>query len=61
MADTNLPCGCLMQSDDMETTVVFCGQHTLDYIRWDGTDREFIKIIATPSGKADRRALAKMQ
>jgi len=61
MADTSLLCGCMMQWDDVETTVVFCGHHTLDYIRWDGTDREFIKMIATPSGKADRRALAVMQ
>lgn len=61
MADTSLLCGCMMQWDDVETTIVFCGQHTLDYIRWDGTDREFIKIIATPSGKADRRALAVIQ
>jgi len=51
----------MMQWNDVETTVVFWGQHTLDYIRWNGTDREFIRMMATPSGKADRRALAVMQ
>lgn len=61
MTNTILPCGCTMQWDDVETTVVFCGQHTLDYIRWDWTDMEFIKMIATSSGKDDRRALAEMQ
>lgn len=62
MTSTNLPCGCMMQWDEDETTVVFCGRHTLDYVRWEGTDREFIKMIATPrTGKAGRRPLAEMQ
>lgn len=53
----------MMKWDEDETTVVFCGLHTLDYIRWGGTDRDFIKRIATPKGKGrtDRRVLAEMQ
>ncbi|MGI0049327.1 MAG: hypothetical protein ACREAW_07280 [Nitrososphaera sp.] len=62
MTYTNLPCGCMMQWDDDETTVVFCDRHTVDYVRWEGTDREFIKMIATPrSGKARTKSLAGMQ
>jgi hypothetical protein len=62
MTYTNLPCGCMTQWDEDETKVVFCNQHTIDYVRWEGTDREFIKMIATPrSGKAESRSLAEMQ
>jgi hypothetical protein len=44
-----------MQWNEDGTTVVFCNRHTIDYIRWEGTDREFIKMIATPrSGKTSR-------
>jgi hypothetical protein len=53
-----------MQGDDEGTTVVFCSRHTLDYFGWDDTDRDFIKIIATPerNGKTtDRIALLEMQ
>ncbi len=56
----DLPCGCMMQWDEDETTVVFCSRHTLDYIHWEGSDRDFVKMIATPSGKADKRSLVKM-
>ena len=52
----------MMRWDEDETTVVFCGRHTLDYVRWEGTDRDFIKMIATPrSDKAGKSALAEMQ
>lgn len=62
MTYTNLPCGCMMQWDEDETTVMFCDRHTVDYVRWEGTDREFIKMISTPrSVKAGRRSLAEMQ
>lgn len=50
-----------MQWDDDETTIAFCGRHTVDYIRWEGSDREFIKTIATPTGKPDRKALHELQ
>ncbi len=50
----------MMQWDEDETTVVFCSRHTLDYIHWEGSDRDFVKMIATPSGKADKRSLVKM-
>jgi hypothetical protein len=56
----DLPCGCMMQWDEDETTVVFCSRHTLDYIHWEGNDRDFVKMIATPSGKGDKRSLVKM-
>ena len=61
MTSRNLPCGCIMQWDDDETTIAFCGRHTVDYIRWEGSDREFIKTIATPTGKPDRKALHELQ
>jgi hypothetical protein len=60
VASRNLPCGCVMQWDEDETTIAFCSRHTVDYIRWEGSDREFIKIIATP-GKPDRKALEELQ
>jgi hypothetical protein len=53
-----------MQWDDEGTTVVFCSRHTVDYFDWDGTDRDFIKIIATPKRNGmttDRIALLEMQ
>jgi hypothetical protein len=53
-----------MQWDEEGTTVVFCSRHTLDYFNWDGTDTDFVKIIATPkrNGKpTDRIALLEMQ
>jgi hypothetical protein len=49
-----------MQWDEEETTIAFCSRHTVDYIHWEGSDREFIKIIATP-GKPDRKALKELQ
>lgn len=48
MPDRNLPCGCTMQWDDDGTTVVFCSRHTVDYFDWDGSDKDFVKMIATP-------------
>ena len=56
MAQRILPCGCLLQWDEDETMIAFCGGHTVDYMRWEGTDRDFIKIIATP--KAQRQSSA---
>ncbi len=53
-----LPCGCMMQWDDDETTIAFCARHTLDYIHWEGNDREFVKRIATPP-EIDRSPLVK--
>jgi hypothetical protein len=62
MAYMNLPCGCMMQWDEEETTVVFCNRHIVDYFDWRGTDREFIKMIARPKkGKRDRRLLLEMR
>jgi hypothetical protein len=48
MPDRHLPCGCAMEWIEEETTVVFCSRHTFDYFDWDGTDRDFVKMIATP-------------
>lgn len=54
-----------MECDEDGTTVVFCSRHTIDYFDWTGTDREFVKMIATPkrTGKitTDRMALLEMQ
>jgi hypothetical protein len=54
-----------MEWDEEETTVVFCSRHTFDYFDWDGTDRDFVKMVATPgqnSGrKGDRIALYEMR
>jgi hypothetical protein len=52
-----------MQWDEEGTTLVFCSRHTLDYFDWDGTDRDFVKLLVTPkkSGKQDRIALLEMQ
>lgn len=62
MTHTTLPCGSMLEWDEEETTVVFCGLHTLDYIRWEGTNGEFIKMIVTPRrGKFGSRSLAGMQ
>lgn len=47
--------------DEYRTTVVFCGRHTIDYVRWDGSDRDFIKMIATPRRAKICRWLAEMQ
>jgi hypothetical protein len=58
----NLPCGCMMQWDDEETVLVFCNRHTIEYVHWEGTDRDFIKKIATPKGaKINKRSLVEMQ
>jgi hypothetical protein len=62
MGYKNLPCGCLMQWDEKETMLVFCNGHYTQYTDWQGTDIDFVKIIATPkSAKGDRRALLEMQ
>lgn len=64
MPDRNLPCGCIMQWDEEETTLVFCSRHTLDYFDWRGTDRDFVKMVATPKrsiSKTDRIALLEMR
>ena len=62
MAYMNLPCGCMMRWNNEETTVVFCTRHIMDYFDWEGTDIDFVKMIATPkSSKRDRRALLEMQ
>jgi len=52
-----------MQWDEEGTTLVFCSHHTLEYFDWDGTDREFVKMVATPKRniKADGIALIEMQ
>lgn len=49
-----VPCGCLLQWDEEETTVVFCGKHTVEYMGWNGSDRDFVKKIATPSIKPQK-------
>jgi hypothetical protein len=53
-----------MQWDEEETTVVFCSSHTFDYFEWDGTDKDFVKMVATPkkrsSSRNDRLALLEM-
>lgn len=56
----NLPCGCVMRWDEDETTIAFCGRHTVDYIRWEGSDRQFVKTVVTPH-KPDRKALRELQ
>lgn len=55
-----LPCGCTMQWDEEETTIVFCSRHTIDYLRWEGSDRDFVKNIATPP-RIDRKPMAELQ
>jgi len=53
-----------MQWDEEETTLVFCSRHTLDYFDWHGTDRDFVKMVATPkrsNSKTDRIALLEMR
>jgi hypothetical protein len=55
MAQRILPCGCLLQWNADETTIVFCSVHTVDYMRWEGSDRDFIKTIATPKIKVRPR------
>jgi hypothetical protein len=65
MPNRKLPCRCAIEWDEEGTTVVFCSRHTIDYFDWTGTDRDFVKMIATPkrTGKitTDRMALIKMQ
>ncbi|MFL6492832.1 MAG: hypothetical protein ACJ70O_07020 [Nitrososphaera sp.] len=65
MPDRCLPCGCTLQWDEEETTVVFCSRHTFDYFDWDGTDNDFVKMIATPKksngSRKDRIALLEMR
>lgn len=61
MTHTDLPCGCMMRWDEYRITVVFCGRHTIDYVRWDGSDRDFIKMIATPRSAKIGRWVAEMQ
>lgn len=55
-----LPCGCTMQWDEEETAIVFCNRHTIDYLRWEGSDRDFVKRIATPP-RIDRKPMAELQ
>jgi hypothetical protein len=49
-----------MQWDNEETTIVFCSRHTIDYMRWEGSDRDFVKSIATPP-RIDRKPMAGLQ
>ena len=51
----------MMQWDEDETTVVFCDRHSLDYIYWKGSDRDFVKKIATPTSSAGGRPLARIR
>jgi len=46
-----------MQWDEDGTTLAFCGRHTLDYFDWDGTDRDFVKMVATPKKTARQTEL----
>ena len=61
MTHIDLPCGCMMQWDEDETTVVFCDRHTIDYVRWEGSDRYFIKMIATPRNSRIAGSFAEIQ
>jgi hypothetical protein len=63
MPGKNLPCGCTIQWDEEGTTLVFCNRHTLDYFDWGGTDRDFVKMVATPvkRDKTDKIALLEMR
>jgi hypothetical protein len=49
----------MMQWDEEETTLIFCNRHVLDYFDWQGSDRDFVKMVATPKSgnKGDSRAL----
>jgi hypothetical protein len=56
-----LPCGCTMQWDNEETTIVFCSRHTIDYMRWEGSDRDFVKRVATPPRIDRKKPMAGLQ
>jgi hypothetical protein len=43
-----------MQWDEEETAIIFCSRHTIDYLRWEGSDRDFVKRVATPP-RIDRK------
>lgn len=59
MTVTNLPCGCVLRwGDDAGTDLSFCEEHDVEYEKWNGTDLEFIRRVATPNYK--RRAAQKV-
>ncbi len=44
-----LPCECVIDWSEAGTKLFMCGMHHLQYKLWEGSEEEFVKMIATPA------------
>lgn len=49
MPSKTLTCGCVIDWGERGTKLSMCGMHQLQFKLWDGTEEEFVKMIATPT------------
>ncbi len=59
-----LPCGCILHWNEIETLITFCVPHSFDYMRWTGNDEEFIKRVTNTQREiryVDENILVKMR
>jgi hypothetical protein len=53
MPSKNLPCGCKIDWGEIGTKLFLCGIHQFQYNLWDGSEEEFVKMVATPTSHAE--------
>jgi hypothetical protein len=49
MPSKTLSCGCIIDWSEKGTKLSMCGMHQLQFKLWDGTEEEFVKMVATPN------------
>ena len=49
MPSRALPCECTIEWSDAGTKLFMCGIHQFQYKLWEGSEEEFVKMIATPA------------
>jgi hypothetical protein len=50
MPSKTLPCNCIVDWSEAGTKLFMCGIHQFQYNLWEGSEEEFVKMIATPAG-----------
>jgi hypothetical protein len=50
MPSKTLPCNCIVDWSEAGTKLLMCGMHQFQYNLWEGSEEEFVKMIATTAG-----------
>ena len=53
MPSKTLPCNCIVDWSEAGTRLFMCGMHQFQYSLWEGSEEEFVKMIATPADEGN--------